>query len=163
VFGAVSAAASYSLYIVASCDVADLSTCIFGVGSAAEATNRSKRWGTFTTSTGVWIYSQNNDAGTNTSTESAEANNTSPVILAFRSGATNLTLSANNVAQTMSGSGAHGTGALTPTRSALGCLPRSTPGAFFDGKLGELWLFAAELDASANSRVYTYLSARWGI
>lgn len=160
---ALSDATAYSLYIVASCDIADLSMCMFGVGSSAEATNRSKRWGTFTTAAGVWIYSQNNNAATNTNTESSEANSTNPTILAFLSGATTLTLTANNVAQTMSGGGAHGTGALTPTRAAVGCLPRSTPAAFFDGRVAEIKAYAGTHGAGVASVIVRGLAAKWGI
>lgn len=156
-------ATAYTLYYVFATDVADLSACVFGVGSSAEATNRSKRWGTFTTAAGVWIYSQNNNAGTNTNTESSEADNTNANIAAWRSGATNLIHSVNNVVQTMSSSGAHGTGALTPTRWAIGCLPRSTPAAPFNGRVAEVKAYAGEHGAGVASVIVRGLAEKWGI
>lgn len=163
VISALSDAKSYSLYYVASCDTADLSMCIFGVGSSAEATNRSKRWGTFTTGTGVWIYTQNNNAGANTNTESSAANNTSPHVFGWTSGATTLALRVDSTVQTMSNAGAHGTGALTPTQAALGALPRQALAAFFDGKIAELKAYPNEHSADVRNAIMSSLATKWGL
>lgn len=162
VWGAIDNSDAYTLFIVGSVDVADRTNVFFGGANSAEATNRARRWGSNTTGNGKWICSTTNDAGALVTVESTADDDTNPHVFSWFSPGTTVSLELDNGADDPAAV-AQNPGTMTLNRSALGCRAASTPAAFLDGKIGELWLFSVQLGASARTRVHAYLAARWGL
>lgn len=160
VFAAVQNAHAYTLFFFAAVDIVDRNEAVFGVGDSGEISNRVRTWGQSTSSTGRWLSSCVNDAGTSVLVVGTGQSDTTAHVFCWHSPGATVSLNLDNGAANPNGS-AQDPGTLTPNRSGLGCQPRSTPNNLFDGQVGEYILYDSELSAADITTVYNYLSAKW--
>lgn len=162
VVSALTNAAAYTVIYVGSHDTVDRGDSVFAIGNSGVATSRTRRWGQSTDGAGRWQTQSINDAGTTVTNISAGGSNTSPHIFYWHSPGTTVSLQVDNAAASPSGA-ASDPGTLTPDRCAVGSRPDSAPDTFFDGKLGELIVYAGDITGTDYTDLLTYLQTKWGL
>ncbi len=160
VFGAVTNAAAYTLFVVAKLDAVDVDTDVFfGVGNSGFNSARTRYWGAGTSGSGAWVSRTENDASAGLNVNGAVPDTTAHVLCWYSPGTT-VSLSVDQGANNPNGA-AQNPGTLTPNRSALGVMPDGVPNEFLNGQIGELILYNSELSGADRTTVADYLKTRW--
>jgi len=160
VFAVLTNAHAFTIFFVAAFDTIDRFDAAFGVGNSGVGVNSIRFFGQSTLSSGRWLSTLINDAGTTVDAVGTAQSDTPKHIHIWHSPGTTSSLNLDNGAANPNAA-AQDPGTLTPNRSALGCKPRTTPNNFFDGRCGEWIMYDTELSASDITSVYSYLIAKW--
>ncbi len=162
VFGAVTDAAAYTIFVVAKLDAVDVSTDVFfGIGNSGFNSRSTRYWGQSTAGLGSWTSRTENDASSGINVNSTATADATAHVFCWYSPGTTVSLSIDQGSNDPNGT-AQNPGTLTPTRSALGAMPDSVPDGFLDGQIGELILYNSELSGANRTTVADYLKTRWG-
>lgn len=114
------------------------------------------------TGNGRWAcYGENNGSVTTGLHEDTVDMSTGAAILIWTFDGTNFTFEVNNVARTLTDS-TFTPGTLTPNRYTYGVGPWSLLQQAWGASLGDHLVYASVLDAAARTRVYNYLSTKYG-
>jgi hypothetical protein len=162
VYTALANSNAYTIFTVASLDVADDIQVIFSVANSANATNGSKRWGINNTGAGRWTSVTTNDAAAASVVDSTSSDNLVTNILEWYSPGTTVSLQVNGAAADPNAV-SQNPGTLTPNRAAIGCRYSSTPTTFFNGKVAEIIIYNNNLNSTDRNIIRRYLSNKWAI
>lgn len=152
----------HTLVYVVVPDSTTVGGAVLGVGNSAVSSASTRTWGQRTTG-GQYEYAQTTPAVAGTGRSAASSVTAGLSIVAWSSPGATLALKKNDVTQALTVAVSvdpsyTGTG---PNQVSLFSRPDSAPDTPCTNQFGELWLFNAELDAAALTRVYNYLNARW--
>jgi hypothetical protein len=151
----------YTIYYVVKADSTTTGVATFGVGNTGVSSASTRTWGQ-RSGVATYEYAQTAPAS-NTVIRSTGAVTTAVNVLCWHSPGTGVHLSTNNAADdpndaATTPSYVPGTG---PNQGSLFSRPDLGPDSPAIQRFGELWVFGAEHDAAARTRVYNYLSTKW--
>lgn len=161
-FDCANTAKPYTIYYVQKLDSTTTGTAAFGVGNTGVSSASTRVWGQ---RAGIATYQYAQTAPATAATvNSVLATDTNVDVLCWHSPGVGVHLHLNNGAQDTNSNTSTdptytpGTG---PNRGSLFSRPDSAPDSNAIGRFGEFWIFGAEHDAAAQTRVYNFLSTKW--
>lgn len=134
----------------------------FGWGNSADASNNCKVLTTSATGAGCLRYYAQNSAGSFVALEDSTTVSATGQIVMWRSTSGIIDLRVGNVSRTLSGTSTI-SGTVNPNRYTFGCFPGSGTGQYWPGTIGDHIVYPYSMNLQQISRVYRYLSLKFGI